>query len=596
MKISSLLVLVPALCALAVGPAARASTNGFFVPFFRSSPNSESGYWETFTVPVGAPGNLPDKEGAKTGAILTQTESNAFLTGSGNIYNVAGTSSFIVADRTPFALGTVVLLTRTLGAELNYGAVVLNYTNRFGEQTLAPSSHVELDRRTIPGLGTGVSSFWQWDLRGINVSNYWLSFGAAAPSLSFDSMTLDSWDQFAPLFAAPFKLSDTSPVIERWMYPFNAAPCDRPAGSTFGTLASDSGVDSRHAQHLVGWDTAAWIPTNQAPTRYLLRSCRVSFRINRGDLFAFDPTQDGYRTYFETNHPAYLVDDDEGRPIELFGVGYRNGFDVTTFDQCGLFGSSSPGQRNAFAAGWSTNGLLVDVSNNVGKTNDGFPRFEVSPFAIGQTTNAAPGQLVSAGARITFDLNLEDPFVLAYLRSALNVGRLRLMITSLHPSGGQSSLPSYPDFMTHFNEVIVDPTRLELEGVVVSDGDVDGDGLPDDWEAFYFGTLSHDGASDPDGDGANTLLEYRAGTDPLRPASVLRLMAGIPGSNHHVSLLFQHSANHLYEVDFSENLQDWIGLTNAPVYLLGTNIVEWRDETPSDSRRFYRVRVRNENP
>lgn len=587
------LLLCSALVA-SLAPAVRAGTNGFFVPFFRGSSNSEAGYWETFTVAVGAPGNLPDKPVATTGAVLTQSDTNAFLTGSGNIYNLSGLSSFTVADTTPFTLGTVVLQTRTLGAELNYGSVLLNYTNESGAHALPPLSRVELDRGSVPGLGNTVSSLWQWDVSGLNVSNYFLSFSAAGPSLSFDSMTLDTWEQFVPLFTQPFNVNSTAPVIERWVYPFNAAPCDRTAGSTFGTLASDSGVDSRHAQQLIGWDTAAWIPTNQTPARYLVRRCRVTLTINRGDLFVYDPTQDDYRTYFETNHPAFLPDADAGRPMELFGAGFRNGFDAASFDQCALFGSNAPGQRNAFAVGWSTNGALVDVGNNVGKTNEAFPRFEVAPFAIGQTTNVAPGQLLPAGAKITFDLNLNDPFVLAYVQNALSTGRLRLMATSLHTTGGQFGAPSYPDFVTHFNEAVIDPTRLEMEGVVMSPGDVDADGLPDDWEMFYLTALTFGAASDPDGDGAANPAEFRAGTNPLNAASLLRL--SLARNETGTTLRFPHAAGRQYALEFTENFQEWNTLTNSPVFDLPAGVAEWTDYAPSASQRYYRARATSPLP
>lgn len=46
-------------------------------------------------------------------------------------------------------------------------------------------------------------------------------------------------------------------------------------------------------------------------------------------------------------------------------------------------------------------------------------------------------------------------------------------------------------------------------------GDSDGDGLPDAWEFFYLGTLAHDGASDPDGDGRALALEYASGSHPV---------------------------------------------------------------------------------
>lgn len=44
--------------------------------------------------------------------------------------------------------------------------------------------------------------------------------------------------------------------------------------------------------------------------------------------------------------------------------------------------------------------------------------------------------------------------------------------------------------------------------------DDDGDGLPDDWEKFYFGNLGFDGTGNPDGDAWNNLSEYLGGTHP----------------------------------------------------------------------------------
>ncbi|MCI0747035.1 MAG: hypothetical protein L0Y58_16650 [Verrucomicrobia subdivision 3 bacterium] len=581
--------------ALCLARSAHAGTNGFVVPFFRGSANSEAGYWETFTAPVGSPGNLPDRAGATTDAVLSQSQTNAFLTGSGNIYNLEGVSAFTVSDATPFMVGTVVLQTRTLGTELDYGSMSLQYSDGAGTRSLAPLARYELNRGSQPGLGATVSSLWQWDLSGLGVTNYWLSFRAAGPSTSFDSMTLDTSAQFAPVLPQPFVLTSVSPSIERWMYAHNAAPCDRPAGSVFGTFGDESGVDTRHAQHLVGWDTAMLVLTNRGAARYLVRHCRVTLTINRGNLFAYDPTQDGFRTYFETNHSAYLPDSDTGQPIELFGVGFRNGFDAASFDQCASFGTNAPGQRNAFASCWSTNGELVDVSNNVGKTNEAFPRFEVAPFAIGQTTNAAPGELVPAGAKITFDLNLNDPLVLAYLQTALDSGRLRLMVSALHMSGGQFGQPSYPDFATHFNEVVVDPTRLELDGVVVRDTDSDTDGLPDDWENFYFASLTRVANDDSDGDGRKNLDEFHAGTDPSQAASALRLLSCTRDGNERATLRFSHAANRRYVAQVSEDFQTWSPLTNRPVYLLGTNLAEWVDEA-SAPQRFYRIRAEPVQP
>ena len=190
--------LAVALLASSLVHVASAATNGFLVPPFRGSAASEAGYWETFTVPVGGAGNSADRVGSTSGAILTQHDTNAFLTGSGNIYNLNGASAFTLADSTPFTIGTIVLQTRALGSELDYTSILLTYTNESGQHSLAPVLSAELNRGTQPGLGITVSFLWQWDLSGLDVSSYVISFRAAAPSLSFDSLTLDTLDRFDP--------------------------------------------------------------------------------------------------------------------------------------------------------------------------------------------------------------------------------------------------------------------------------------------------------------------------------------------------------------------------------------------------------------
>ena len=53
-------------------------------------------------------------------------------------------------------------------------------------------------------------------------------------------------------------------------------------------------------------------------------------------------------------------------------------------------------------------------------------------------------------------------------------------------------------------------TTLTIYGSI----DSDGDGLPDEWEMSYFGTLDRNGTGDYDGDGVSDYLEYLYGTDP----------------------------------------------------------------------------------
>ena len=391
--------------------------------------------------------------------------------------------------------------------------------------------------------------------------------------------------------AQPFSLNFTQPSLDRWMYPFNATPGTRPTAPVFGTLGDDAGVDSRHGQFLIGFDTGDQAPAGLGPANYLIRRARVTATINRDRSFHYDPTQDAFNTY-DTNHPAYTPDTDAGRPIELFGAGFRNGFTTATFPEDGPFGSSEAGGRNAYAAGYSTNGALVDVGNNVGKTNASFPSFEVYPFGIGQAEGLAPGDLVPSGTTIRFELNLADPFVRRYLQEGCDAGRLRFTITGLHVSefGGA---PAWPDFFTRDSVLGTAPT-LELEGTAVSGTDVDGDGLPDDWEQFHFPSLASDAGADPDLDGQSNREEFLAGTDPTVADSFLGITAIERQGDGSTVIRFRHAASRHYAIEYSGDLRSWSRVENPGlIFYSQPGVAAWRDDGSQTgglmSPRFYRV-------
>lgn len=383
-------------------------------------------------------------------------------------------------------------------------------------------------------------------------------------------------------------VSGLGAVVERGTY-HNYFSCQYPAYAIFAHLGDDSGVDSRMAQFLIGWDTANVITTNQPVTRYLIRSARASITVNDGNQVAYDPTHDAVATYFDTNNPARTPDLDAGRPIELFGVGFRKGYGQTNFLQCSTVGNGAVNNNNVYPVSWTTNGLPQDASNNVGKINQNLLPFETWPFAVAQTTSAAPGESLSAGAKLTFDLDLTDPFLVGYVRQALQKGRLDLMVSSLHQVSGQFGTEPFPSFATRFNQALLTPpTTLDLDVTVVREADTDTDGLPDDWEQFYFSSLTNAASGDFDFDGASNEAEFLADTDPTRATSVFHVT--YQRAAQQSELRWSNLPSRRFEIQFSDNLITWQTLTNPVLHFPTAQNVIWTEATNATTR-FYRVRA-----
>ena len=117
--------------------------------------------------------------------------------------------------------------------------------------------------------------------------------------------------------------------------------------------------------------------------------------------------------------------------------------------------------------------------------------------------------------------------------------------------------------------------------------DSDGDGLPDDWENYYFF-----GAADPnadnDEDGLSNLDEYLAGTHPIDPGSCLRCLTADPVPSSGFRLTWSSEPGRYYRVERSQSLTSGFlpiatGLAATPPENL------YLDPTPPASPAFYRV-------
>ncbi|MGC8744197.1 MAG: fibronectin type III domain-containing protein [Verrucomicrobiia bacterium] len=114
------------------------------------------------------------------------------------------------------------------------------------------------------------------------------------------------------------------------------------------------------------------------------------------------------------------------------------------------------------------------------------------------------------------------------------------------------------------------------------------DGLPDDWQAQYFGSnpaIFPAANVDSDGDGASNLQEFLAGTNPVDPRSVLRTR--IVRTPQGRFLHWSAQPGFVYQVQTTTNLTGWTNL-GQPRFASG-----YEDsillQSQSNSAAFYRV-------
>lgn len=271
-----------------------------------------------------------------------------------------------------------------------------------------------------------------------------------------------------------------APSMDKWVYA-NADGGRNPYGGTrdvaalFATLNTDD--TDRLGTMLLGFETTNWIPTGLGASSYAITSVRLTVTISTDESFIYDSTYDSYRNFLTSLDPNYLPDADAGHPIEVFGVGLRNGYTALSgavgvpaphYGENSPYATSgNPQPENVYPIGISAGGSLYDVSDNVSAGMEAFP------FAIGKAYNPFLGDLydgeyVPAGTEFRFDLEITNPAVLAYIQEALNIGVLGLMISSLHEVEGQITNLIYPRILTRENALGANfSPRLEISYAIV---------------------------------------------------------------------------------------------------------------------------------
>jgi len=164
----------------------------FLTPSNRGSVGTEFSEWDSFASAYLDP-NSPDVAAAASSPTLAQTLTDtAFLTGGMNIYSFSAATGYEISNDTSITIGTlgsVTLQLDTLGTLLDYSSIQLVYSGG----TLAPTNLISESRLISGGYG-GITNrvAVQWDLSGLNVSNYTITYQALGSSNSMNIAELDT--------------------------------------------------------------------------------------------------------------------------------------------------------------------------------------------------------------------------------------------------------------------------------------------------------------------------------------------------------------------------------------------------------------------
>ncbi len=310
--------------------------------------------------------------------------------------------------------------------------------------------------------------------------------------------------------AQSISVSIDKPSLDRWNYPFSGNPGGAKFAPTFGAIEIP-GFDDRDGQLFLGYDTGAVVPSGLAPEWYTIESMTVTVYVGADLQFAYDPTADSFRSLLQSSDPLFQADSDVGKPVELFAVGFRNGFNLLNYQETSPFGGApivppAEGARNAFPATFDTTGTVGnDVSRQVRLH---FDADALSVAQIPESEGIAPGDLVPIGTTMVFDVNPCASGGQGYLRQCLAAGRIDLMVSSLSPAqggpDGGTGDPTYPSFYTKENPTAIGLgkySKLEFVVKIHNPADFDNSGFvdTDDFDAFVHAYEAGEDSADVDG-------------------------------------------------------------------------------------------------
>jgi hypothetical protein len=276
-----------------------------------------------------------------------------------------------------------------------------------------------------------------------------------------------------------------------------------------------------------------------------------------------------------------------GTPFSLFASGVTPGFSTDgsayelgvrlTASEAGAITAvryyKSPGETGSHTGRvWSATGTLLASASFVNESASGW-----------QQANLATPVALSAGQTVVVSVNDNSGGGYAYLEGGYATARVAGPLTAPVGAGVYSYTPGTFPTQTHQNSNYY---RDAVFKRVVSAFDA---WRESSFPAAQFADAAVSGTqADPDGDGANNLLEYALASDPLVPDFSGQVDLAHDGAKLALTF-FRARAELTYVVEASSDLTQWTSLVTNPG-AVGQEITV-TDSNPASPRRFLRLRV-----
>jgi autotransporter-associated beta strand protein len=184
--------------ALPLRAQALFTPTGFLAPSYRGASGSEYSRWENFFFPYLDPNEADVTSAASNPTIAQVLASSAFITSGINIYTPAEKLGLEVSNDVSGTIGqsgelkNLVFQFETLGTGIDLSTVKLNYLDGSTLKSISALNVISEYRIIVGGFGGFTERVaLQWDLTGLGIQDYTISFQSYGSSTSFSAAALD---------------------------------------------------------------------------------------------------------------------------------------------------------------------------------------------------------------------------------------------------------------------------------------------------------------------------------------------------------------------------------------------------------------------